>query len=353
MGITILVIRGCTLKGAKAGIDYYIGSQSDLSHLKNGEVWRVAASQIFFSLSAGWGGVQALSSYNNFKNNCFKDSLIVAWANCLTSGFAGFSVLGYLATELDTTVPEVTQSSFGLAFVAYPVALSKIPGSAFWACCFFLMLFTLGLDSQFTILETVSTSLCDFSVWFRKRRVLTMGILSTIMFLLALVCCTATGLNWVDMIDTYVSGWAILMGTVFEVIVLGTVYGGGLPAWIMGKDERLVEDVEMMIGKKSKAWWFFWKVCWYFVTPVVMIGLLIWGWVEYSHPDRFPDWANAIGWVIVCIGLLGLIIYPIVEAVKANKEGKPLMSIFQPNEKWGPYLAEYQVGRYAGIKKDN
>merc|ERR1719210_232109 len=352
--ILILVIRGCTLPGAKKGIDYYMGKESDLSKLGTGEIWRVAASQIFFSLSAGWGGVQALSSYNNFNNNCYRDAIIVACTNCLTSIFAGFaifSVLGNMADSLGVEVPEVVKSSFGLAFTVYPAALSKLPGANFWACLFFLMLFTLGLDSQFTILETVATSLCDWSPKLKKRRISTMAGVSIILFLIALLCCTKAGIDWVNLIDTYVSGWAILMSTVFEVIVLGTVYGGGVWAWITGKEQRLCDDVEMMIGKRSNLWWFFWKLHWYFISPVVMLALLIWGWVEYSDP-ALPAWGRAVGWIIVCAGLIGIPYYIILEAWRAKKCGKSFWSIFQPNEKWGPYLKEYQTGRYANIRKD-
>ena len=72
--------------------------------LKNPEVWRDAATQIFFSLGLGFGGVIAYSSYNDFKNDCRKDALTVSIINSATSIFASlvvFAVLGFKAFTMN------------------------------------------------------------------------------------------------------------------------------------------------------------------------------------------------------------------------------------------------------------
>ena len=63
-------------------------------------------------MSAAWGGLIALSSYNKFENNCFADAVIVCTVNCGTSIFAGFAiftVVGHMAFKLQLTVPEVVE----------------------------------------------------------------------------------------------------------------------------------------------------------------------------------------------------------------------------------------------------
>ncbi|XP_038631991.1 sodium- and chloride-dependent neutral and basic amino acid transporter B(0+)-like isoform X5 [Scyliorhinus canicula] len=150
--LTILLIKGLTLEGAYKGIDFYIGSQSDLSKLADAEVWKDAAIQIFYSTSISWGGLLTLSSYNKFHNNCYTDTIVVCVVNCATSvfsGFAIFSVLGHMAHVQDKPISEVVQSGFGLAFIAYPETLAQLPWAPLWSALFFFMLVTLGLSTLF------------------------------------------------------------------------------------------------------------------------------------------------------------------------------------------------------------
>ncbi|KAL7844240.1 hypothetical protein SRHO_G00227790 [Serrasalmus rhombeus] len=129
-----------------------------------GKVWIDAAMQIFFSYSLGAGSLTVLGSYNPYKNNCYRQSIWLCVVNSCTSfiaGFVVFSVLGFMAQQLGADVEDVADSGPGLAFIAYPQAVARMPLPQLWAACFFIMLIFLGLDTQFMSIEVVMSSLSD------------------------------------------------------------------------------------------------------------------------------------------------------------------------------------------------
>uniref|UniRef100_A0A4W6G0P5 Transporter n=1 Tax=Lates calcarifer TaxID=8187 RepID=A0A4W6G0P5_LATCA len=69
------------------------------------KVWREAATQVFFALGLGFGGVIAFSSYNKRDNNCHFDAVLVSFINFFTSVLATlvvFAVLGFKANIMNS-----------------------------------------------------------------------------------------------------------------------------------------------------------------------------------------------------------------------------------------------------------
>ena len=160
--LIILLVRAATLPGYVDGIMFYLTPQ--WHKLASISVWADACIQIFFSLGVTWGGMITLASYNNFSNNVFRDCVMVALGNCFTSVFAGFvifGILGFMAHELGVKVEDVAAHGAGLAFIAYPEAVSRMPISPLWSILFFMMLLSLGFGTQFSTAETVVTILMD------------------------------------------------------------------------------------------------------------------------------------------------------------------------------------------------
>ncbi|XP_076597705.1 sodium- and chloride-dependent neutral and basic amino acid transporter B(0+)-like [Chaetodon auriga] len=343
--ILILLIRGVTLEGARDGIEFYIGSQSNWTKLTEAQVWKDAATQTFFSLSLASGGVLTLASYSKFHNNIFLDSVVVTLFNHGTSVFAGiaiFSILGHMAHIYGQPVGSVVKEGFGLAFIAYPDALSRLPISTLWSILFFFMVFIVGLDSQFTQLEVITTCLCDFlpEVTKSKRALLTI-VTCCITYLLGLPCVTRAGIYWVTLMDQFASGLVLLFLALIEVIGIVYIYGGN----------RLVKDIEMMVGKKSFWFWLFWKACWFFISPCIIVVVLSWSLITFVPPSygniQYPDWGLALGW---CILVFIIIWIPVIALYKMIRlEGnlwKGLKSLCSPSEEWHPYLEVHRGERY-------
>ncbi|KAG1663867.1 Sodium- and chloride-dependent glycine transporter 2 [Nymphon striatum] len=328
--LIILLIRGVTLPGALEGIEFYIIPK--WHKLLDAQVWGDAAVQIFYSLGPAWGGLITLSSYNRFKNNCYRDAVIIATANCATSVFAGFvifSILGFMAHTQEVPVDAVVKSSQALAFVAYPEALAQLPVSPVWSVLFFVMLITLGLDSQFTMVETITTALFDQFPNLRSRKPYIVVGSCFGGFILGLSLCTKGGVYMFNLMDWYAGAWSLLLIGVVECVVISWVYGY----------DRFADNIAEMIGSRPNKYW---QSVWKYITPIVMIAILFFNWYKYQPasygPYVYPMWAQAVGWLMAFSSVIMIPIFAVYQIVKAKKNG--VVSIFGARDLVFPFIVQ-------------
>ncbi|KAL3061037.1 hypothetical protein OYC64_009278 [Pagothenia borchgrevinki] len=96
------LVRALLLKGSIDGIRHMFTPKLEI--MLEPKVWREAATQVFFALGLGFGGVIAFSSYNKRDNNCHFDAVLVSFINFFTSVLATlvvFAVLGFKANIMN------------------------------------------------------------------------------------------------------------------------------------------------------------------------------------------------------------------------------------------------------------
>jgi SNF family Na+-dependent transporter len=166
--IFIMVLNGLCLPNADEGIRMYLRGEIDgevpnvREKIEDGQMWADALGQIFFSLGVCMGVMTSYASYNRRNKPIIRDVMAISFGNCILSFFAGFavfSIVGYLKW-LGSPVAERNTSS-ALAFVAYPAAAEAMNGSNFWTAILGLTLFTLGIDTAFSLVEAVATVIYD------------------------------------------------------------------------------------------------------------------------------------------------------------------------------------------------
>ncbi len=297
--LAVLLVRGLTLPGAIDGISYYL--TPDFSKLLDADIWLRAYGQIFFSLSLASGVMIGYGSYLGRKAEITNSALITGLANCGTSFFAGFAVfsmLGYLAQVQQMPVPEVTQSGTGLAFVAYPTAITKLPAlNQLFGVIFFVTLLTLGIDSAFALQEAFTTGIHD--KWRVSPERLALGFV-LVAFPISLLFTTRGGYYWFDIWDKWICDFGLVVAGLIQCIVVGYLYG--------------VRDFRAYLNSISEVrlgnWWI-WALR--YLTPAALLVILVMNLKSElaGTYQGYPRWAtNLSGWgLLIALAVLGFFLY--------------------------------------------
>uniref|UniRef100_A0A8C4L253 Transporter n=1 Tax=Equus asinus TaxID=9793 RepID=A0A8C4L253_EQUAS len=329
LGVSWVVVFLCLIRGVKS----------------SGKVWGDAASQIFYSLGCAWGGLITMASYNKFHNNCYRDSIIISITNCATSVYAGFvifSILGFMANHLGVDVSRVADHGPGLAFVAYPEALTLLPISPLWSLLFFFMLILLGLGTQFCLLETLVTAIVDEvgNEWILKKKTyVTLGV-AVAGFLLGIPLTSQAGIYWLLLMDNYAASFSLVVISCIMCVSIMYIYG----------HRNYFQDIQMMLGFPPPL---FFQICWRFVSPAIIFFILIFTVIQYQpityNHYQYPGWAVAIGFLMALSSVICIPLYALFQLGRTDGDTllQRLKNATKPSRDWGPALLEHRTGRYA------
>ncbi|KAL6476756.1 hypothetical protein MHYP_G00152550 [Metynnis hypsauchen] len=355
------LIRGLMLDGAIEGITYMFYPKLEI--WGEVQVWRQAATQVFFALGLGYGSVIAYSSYNPVHNNCHRDAIMVSTINFMTSVLASlvvFVVLGFRAknialecvainvgrvmdmaasgssqqrwpwfnmsdpksidlqeyrqwySQYGSLLPNITDCDLeremnkgvegtGLAFIAFTEAMALFPGSPFWSALFFLMLLNLGLSTMFGTMQGILTPLMDnFRLLGRHKTILT--VFSCVLgFLIGLLFTQRSGNYFVTIFDDYSATLPLIIVVIFETVSV---------AWIYGAD-RFLDDVALMLHWRPPV---VYKFMWKYVCLLAMVGLLtasllqmVFKWPTYTawnHTTGSETSLEYPGWALLMMSML-------------------------------------------------
>lgn len=309
VALAAFLIRGLTLPGAMTGLSFFV--IPDMSKLLNAEVWQRAVTQIFYSLGVGFGSLIAFASYGAKNDDYVGNAVKVSVINCATSvlaGFVVFPILGYLANEMKSINPcfagdnladlsSIGLSGTGLAFIAFPIAISRMSFPFFWAFLFFLMLLCLGIDSEFAMIESVMTVIHDSGMAGNTSKPMLAGIVCGVSWLLGLIFITRGGIYWFELFDYYTCVVALFFVTFMECF------------WVMWGDDRIFasfkERTRQWTGRTLPPLLI---ISWKYICPVVIACLLVlaFGTTDlmnagssepYPRGNGFlPKWSVGLGW---------------------------------------------------------
>lgn len=225
----VLIIRGVTLPNGFHGILKLF--TPDFDGISNFQVWQGAFSQMFFSLTLGFGVMTTYASYLPKEADQINNSLMVSFMNCGFEFIAGLAIFSLLFVFSLTP----TASTLSMTFFVVPAGIAQLPAlvQAF-GFLFFLLLLLAGLSSSISLVEGFVSALLDK---FRMNRARAVLYVSGACILGSLACALpkvidaglnsngTLGLTLVDLIDHWAFSYGLIIVGLAECILIGWVFG--------------------------------------------------------------------------------------------------------------------------------
>ncbi len=285
--LIIVIVRACTLPGAVDGLKYMFvpgwAVANGVIEKAPGfiSVLSTAGGQMFFSLSLGMGCMITYGSYLDKKQNLEKNALIIVIMDTLIALMAGLAVMP-ARFALD---PEGPIGGPKLLFITMQNVFDTMGTIGYvFGLIFYLLVVLAAISSSISLLEVVVAHFCDVAADKgkgdkRKAYSVLAGIASGI--LCVLVCLDGLGSNGIapaDLLHIEASGWSDCWLDFFDCVSegimmpLGALFMSLCIGWEIGTD--VVDNECVLEGNSFKSKGFF-NVCVKFVTPLIMVFILL------------------------------------------------------------------------------
>lgn len=243
--------------------------------------WLAAASQIFFSLSVGFGVIINYSSYMKKNDDVALSGLTASATNELFEvGFGGMITLtaAFVFLGLSGTTAAVAGGSFSLGFATLPVVFAHMGafGNIVGALWFF-MLFLAAITSSLSMYQPAvahvkeSLGLSHLSATSIIAGIGVVGALLTLWF-------TAGGSFW-NTVDFWVGTYLIFVLAMVQIIYFG---------WVFGIDRGWKE---IHSGAAIRIPTFF-KIVMKYIAPAYLIIVFVGFTVQNFRSSLAASWAN-------------------------------------------------------------
>lgn len=302
-----------------------------------------AFGQVFYSLSIMMSIMIAYGSFVDKKSDIVKDTMIIAGGDFIISMIAGVVLFTTLSgTGMLESYLASPSGGIGTAFVVYPQAIVSITNNAavnsIFAIIFYLTLFTLAIDSAFSIVEGVSTAISDK---LHISRHVTTPIICVLCFFVSCIFVTNAGLEWLDIVDNMANTYNLVLVGVLECIVIGWFFE---TKKIRDELNRTITPFSLF-GKKFNVKigaWYDWIIK--LVAPGLLLTFFTINLVKILKSyatggggyGGYPIWAQVVaGWAICLLVFVGAIVIQIV-----SRKSKRLIELDAKNKDWDEVHAE-------------
>ena len=258
-----MLLFALQLPGSRTGIMALFNP--NWSVLLDLNVWIAAFGQLIFSYGLGYAIASTYSSYLGDNAKLIDNAWIIVLVSLVFEVLVSvllFAIMGYMALGRNIPITSLVSDGFSLIFVVFPNVFNIMdPWVYMVAPAFFLLILVGSLSTVLALIEPLSNAISEKFGWTRDRAVRQLVLVG---LFLSFIFATGMGEYLLRITDSFITQFAIILGVLLEIIVLGWVYD--------------IEDIRSVLNgnsyiKVDKSWVITIK----FILPIILTIIWILG----------------------------------------------------------------------------